>query len=107
MTTSAISAAALSFTSHLPRHTTPTGTLGEVLPETAKELGEVVPFEQKTLVPKKMLKSFADSFVVRLLAKKISPAALSVLTSTERDYVLNVLDEVYAWANAQGFEVAS
>lgn len=101
-----VAAAALVFVAQLPRHKSPPSTLDAVLPETAKSLDEVKPFEQKTPVPRKMRKYHVSSLIERILTKKITfEKAMPLCVASERDYVLSVLDEVYAWAEVQGFEV--
>lgn len=91
--------AALVFTTKLPRRASQATILDSVLPETAQSLNEVTPFDQKTVPPRGMLKTFVSSLIVRILTKRATiEQVLPLLVSTERDYVLNVLDEVYAWA---------
>lgn len=100
--------AALTFANtRCTRRQTPPSVLNSVLPETAKDMEKVALFEQKTVVPRGLLKGFVSSIIVRVLAKQVGVHdVVAVLTDTERDYVLSVLDEVYAWAESQGFETA-
>jgi pantothenate kinase-related protein Tda10 len=104
--TDVIAAAALAFAQALPKRPTAPSIVDAVLPETAKALAEVVPFEQKTPTPRGLAKTFVSSAIVRVLTKqKTLDQVLPILVASERDYVLSVLDEVYQWAEKQGFNV--
>ncbi len=103
-----IAEAAQAFASKLSRREAPKSMLDSVLPEATKDLAEVQPFEQKTVVPRKMHKFLPSSIIERVLKNGVPvTTVVHILTDTERDYVLAVLDEVYAWAEGQGFEVVS
>lgn len=102
-----IAEAATSFTSRLTRKNSSPTLVDSVLPGTASDLNEVKPFEQKTPVPRRMLRSFTAGIIERVLTKGVPLTSLThFLLPSEVEYITLVLDEVYAWAEGQGFEVA-
>jgi hypothetical protein len=102
-----IADAALTFTTIVPRKAVAQTLVDSVLPGVAADLNKVEPFVQKTPVPRGLLKSFSAAIIERVLTKGAKLTDLtSFLLPSEVEYITLVLDEVYVWAEAQGFEVA-
>lgn len=82
--------------------------IDSVLPNAAAEVNTPAPFEQKTPLPRGMSKTLVTSIIERVLTKGAKLTDLStILVPSEVEYITLVLDEVYAWAEAQGSAVSA
>jgi hypothetical protein len=98
--------AATAFLNRTPRKLNAPTLVDSVLPGVAEELSKVTPFEPKTPLPRGMSKTLVTSIIERVLTTGAKLTDLTgFLVPSEVEYITLVLDEVYVWAESQGFEV--
>lgn len=106
--TDVIAAAAMKFAGKLVRKPRVATALDATLPDVAKEANAIEPFVSKVVVPRKLSKVLVSGIIERILTgQKTATEVQGVLVASEKEYVAAVLDEVYTWAQGQGFEVRS